>query len=389
MGRGARLIRPWMLLGAGGLAAASLVSMVVLAIHGDAADLFRGKAGACDRILVSGPTTVLTPQQRRRVGLSRWPDTQPGVMREIDGTYRFLSAQGGGDPHHLPVPQVVTTGSRDATAMRAVPTRIVGLPSRRYQYVGAGQLYRDAATGVILQTIHLERGLAGSATRLYYTEIGLGRVDPVSYRTTFLGIVLDPTLPYRDAVRSRYTVDLGTPSLVAPGDGYLYMYFGDFVAVRGQPRSTSLAVARTPLRAAIAAARSGVVSEWFKFRAGDWSAPGLGGASTDLEPDQPANWEPSAAYSPALATTLVIAPVSPSEIRLSYLTPSGWSRQRTLWRDRGRFDAYPIIVGRGADPARPGRIFDVFYVQWRSAASRDWATAVQLRRTVACLPAAA
>jgi hypothetical protein len=165
------------------------------------------------------------------------------------------------------------------------------------------------------------------------------------------------------------------------------MYFGDFVSIGGRPHTTGLAAARTPVSAAIAAARRGAVSEWRKFDAGGWSAPGLGGASTDLEAGQPANWEPSAAYSPAMATTLVIAPVSPSEIRLSYLTASGWSRQQTLWRDPDRFDAYPIIVAQGADPGRPGRVFDVFYVQWRSASSRDWASAVQLRRTVACLPA--
>lgn len=387
MGPPGRRIRPWVLVAAGALAVAAVVSTVVLAMRGDAAGVFRRTAtGACDRVLVSAPTTVLTPQQRRQVGLSRWPDTQPGVLRQFDGTYRFLAAQGG-DRHHALLPQVVTRGSRDATAMRAAPTRIVGLPAGPYQYVGAGQLYRDPATGVILQTIHLERPLTGSATRLYFTEIGLGRLDPASYQTTFLGIVLRTTLSFGEATRSRYTVDLGTPSLVAPGDGYLYMYFGDFVSIGGRPHTTGLAAARTPLGAAIAAARSGAVSEWRKFDAGGWSAPGLGGASTDLEPGQAANWEPSAAYSPAMATTLVIAPVSPSEIRLSYLTASGWSRQQTLWRDPGRFDAYPIIVAQGADPARPGRVFDVFYVQWRSASSRDWASAVQLRRTVACLPA--
>jgi hypothetical protein len=389
MGPARRRVRPWMLGVAGALAVASVVSTIVLAMRGDAADLFRrNAAGTCDRVLVSAPTTVLTPRQRSRVGLSRWPDTQPGVLRQFDGTYRFLSAEGG-DRHHPPRAQVVTTGSRDATALQAAPTHIVGLPAGRYRYVGAGQLYRDPATGVILQTIHLERALAGSAARLYFTEIGLGRVDPASYQTTFLGVVLRSTLSFADAARSRYTVDLGTPSLVAPGDGYLYMYFGDFVSVGGRPHTTGLAAARTPLPAAIAAARRGVVSEWLKFDAGGWSAPGLGGASTDLEPGQPANWEPSAAYSPAMATTLVIAPVSPSEIRLSYLTASGWSQQRTLWRDPGRFDAYPVIVSQGGDPARPGRVFDVYYVQWRSASSRDWATAVQLRRTVACLPATA
>ncbi|PZS15353.1 MAG: hypothetical protein DLM57_12960 [Pseudonocardiales bacterium] len=339
---------------------------------------------SCREVTVSPPTTVLSAQRRRQLGLTHWPDTQPGVLRLADGSYRFLASQGQGEGRNVQQ-QVITLGSLDATAHRASTSTVAGVPTGHYQYVGVGQVYRDPATGEVLQTIHLERLLPGHRAHPYYTEIGLGRVDPTTYRTTFLGVVVQSALSDTGATRAGFTVDLGTPSLVAPGDGYLYMYFGDFSADgAGRPRATSLAAARTPVTDAITAAQAGTVTPWQKYVDGSWSSPGNGGAATDLQPGQRANWEPSAAYSPSGRTTLLVAPVSREEIRLSHTTSSGWSRQVTLWSDRGKFDAYPVIVGDGLDPAQPGRTFYVYYLQWQDSRTRDWTTAVQLRRTVTC-----
>lgn len=341
---------------------------------------------ACQSPTVSAPTVVLDAGTRRRLGLTQWPDTQPGVLRGPDGSYYFISA-GASSVQRSQQEQVVTAGSLDTTAGSGLVHRaeIVGVP-KGYGYVGGGQVYREPHTGMIIEVVHLERRLAGSSVRPYYTEIGLARVDPSTYQATFLGLILRPTVSYEAARLAGSTVDVGTPSLVAR-DGYLYVYFSEFApAAGGTVSATALSAARTPLRAALDAARAGTVSPWLKYWQGGWTSPGWGGPSADLQPGQAVSWEPSAAYDSALGVTLLVAPDSPSRIILSQSrgTVSGWNKQRVLWTDPGKFDAYPVIVGTGEDPASPGRTFYVYYLQWQSASAPDWATAVQLRRTITC-----
>ena len=344
----------------------------------------------CTSPTVSAPTVVLDAETRRRLGLNAWPDTQPGVLRGPDGGYVFLSA-GASTVNGSPQEQVVTAGSLDTTARAGLVHRaaIIGAPAG-YQYVGAGQTYRDPGSSTILAVVHLERALDAKAIRPYYTELGLARIDPNTYQATFLGLFLRPTVTYEDARRAGATVDVGTPSLVAR-DGYLYAYFSEFSpAVNGQVTATALSVARTSLPDALSAARAGTVSPWVKLWQDDWTSPGLGGPAQDLQRGQAPAWEPSAAYDPELGVTLVVAPVSESRITLSQSseTTSGWGRQLELWSDPGKFDAYPVIVGTGENPALPGTTFYIFYLQWQSAAERDWKTAIQLRRTITCQPSA-
>jgi hypothetical protein len=355
--------------------------------------------GALDRLLVgcrspavSEPTTVLDADTRRRLGLVAWPDTQPGVLRAADGTYHFLSTGATtGRPSGIGgyrQQQVITAGSLDAVAGAGTVSRnpLIGAPPG-YQYVGSGQIYRSPRSGVILQTVHLERGMAPDEVTPFYTEIGLARLDPLTYRATFLGLILRPAVPFGAAYVARSTIDLGTPSLVER-DGFLYVYFSDFsLTPDGQVIASGLSVARTPLAPAVNAAAAGSVTPWFKYWQGAWTSPAWGGPSQDLQPGGRAAWEPSAAYDATRHVTLVVAPVSENEITLSQSpeSASGWGVKQTLWIDPGRFDAYPIIVGTGADPAVPGATFYVYYLQWPSADEQDWSGAVQLRRTVTCL----
>lgn len=398
MPRTKRFAAAWL---AGSTAVCAAVVAVVIVVRGPGDAPVRGDAvagaalgatgpsvGGCHSPVVSAPTTVLDAPTRRRLGLDTWPDTQPGVLRGPDGTYYFFSA-GASSVGGRRQQQIVTAGSLDTTAGAGLVHRaaILGAPAG-YQYVGAGQVYRDPATGMILEVVHLERGLAAKGTRPYYTEIGLARVDPSTYQASFLGLILRPTVTYEAARSVGATVDLGTPSLVAR-DGYLYAYLSEFASgPDGHVSATALSVARTPLSAALNAAHAGTVTRWTKYWNGGWTSPGLGGPAADLQPGEPAAWEPSAAYDPELGVTLVVAPISTSRMTLSQSrgTVSGWGKQQVLWSAPGKFDAYPVIVAAGGDSAAPARTFYIFYVEWDSAPHQNWATAVQLRRTITCRP---
>ncbi|MDT4946793.1 MAG: hypothetical protein QOH14_3526, partial [Pseudonocardiales bacterium] len=324
----------------------------------------RSPAGlGCGRLTVSAPTTVLTAHDRTRLELTAWPDTQPGVLRSNAGSYYFLAA--GAVPGQFGRQhQTVTSGTLDDPVLHGIVARssIEGLPAG-FTYAGAGQVWRDPRTGTI----------------------GLARLDLPSFTATFLGTILRPAVTFEQADRLDATVDVGTPSLVAR-NGFLYIYFSDFGLTGSGLLATSLSIARTPLAAAVAAAQSGHVTSWAKYRDAAWLG-GQGEFAGELAPGSPVMWEPSAAYDPALSRFVVVAPVSRSRVVLTQSADAvtGWSGQQILWDDPGRFDAYPIIVGMGADPAVPGATFYVYYLQWPSADGQDWSRAVQLRRTVTCL----
>jgi hypothetical protein len=388
-----RVVAAWLAAGFAACLVAVVAFQVVQDDHwagpptvGRAMGIKAAAADACQSPTVSAPTTVLDANTRTRLGLTEWPDTQPGVLRGLDGSYYFISA-GAATTHRQRQEQVVTAGSLDTTAGAGLVHRagIAGVPPG-YEYVGGGQVYREPKTGTIIEVVHLERRHIPGTVRPYYTEIGLARVDPSTYQATFVGLILRPTITYEAAREAGYTVDLGTPSLVAR-DGYLYAYYSEFSpSGDGRVVATALSVARTPLAAALVAARDGTVSTWFKYWHGGWTSPSLGGPAADLQPGQAPSWEPSAAYDPALDATLIVAPDSTSRIIMSQSrgTVTGWGEQKELWIDPGKFDAYPVIVGMGEDPAAPGRSFYVYYLQWQSANAQDWTTAVQLRRTITC-----
>lgn len=341
--------------------------------------------GLCGGLPAGPAKEVVSDAARDRLGLNGWADGALGVTRQPDGTYRFngVAAFDGPDPAH-PQRNIVTQGTLDDPVRDGVvtSTQIRGLPTG-YIWVGGGPLYRDPATGITLQTLHLERRLG---TDEFYSELHLGRFDPATGETTYLGPLVRPDIDLPDAT---WNADLSMPQLTVvneDGADYFHLYFPDFRLVNGQQVTTSLSVARAPVRDVVDAAAKGTVTPWHKYTGnGAWDEPALGGSSADILTGGPMAWAPQVRRSPALGGYVLAADISPREMVLSTSADglNGWSPRVPLLRDPGFYNAYPTLVGTGSDPADLGPEFDLFYLQWPSG-DPNWSNARIMRRTISC-----
>lgn len=336
----------------------------------------------CSDIAVGPEQEVVSNTSRAKVGT--WTDIQQGVLRNKDGSYEFLGTAATGGTAQRPQRPIVTHGTLDNPLAYGTQTvaAIANVPTG-YSWVGGGPVYRDTTSGTILQIMHLEKLLSDGTH--YYTQLALGKVNPTTYQTTYLGMIIQPNVSYASADSAKASVDLGAPSLVVR-DGYLYAYFNDFYLQNNIPTMRSPAVARTSLSSALSAAQNGKVSAWQKYTgSATWTSNAMGGASSSLTPDQPALWAPNTAYNAELGSTVMISPVSPTKAVLTSSVDgmTNWTNQQPLFSDPDHFNAYYTLVGTGDDPSQLGRQFYVYYLQWQSP-TQDWSNARILRRSITC-----
>ena len=335
----------------------------------------------CAGVKVGPAEEVVADQTRKDLGLDGWADTPFGVLPDGPGTYKFLAvaALAGSEGANQSI--AVTRGTLDDPVSDGVETLapLIGLPDG-YQYGGGGPVYRDPGTGLVLQMLHLEQSSPGG----FYSSLHLGLFDPDTGRTTYLGPIATPTATREQVAAHHASADLGTPSFTAR-DGFLYAHFPDyFVDANGNYGGTALSVLRAPLAEVIDAAQDGRTVPWKKYLDGAWNSPGVGGASTDLRPGERAAWHPNTVRT-TKGGSLVVAMVSPNEFVLTDSADgvTSWSSSVTLFRDPDRFNAYPTVVGTGADPSVVGDEFYVFYLQWNTM-NQDWNNAHMMRRLVTC-----
>lgn len=342
--------------------------------------------GECSGVSVGQEREVVSDATRDRLGLDGWPDAAFGVVPQGNGIYRFHTAAAFGGTHpERPQRNVITQGSLDNPVRDGVvsSTQIQGLPGG-YIWAGGGPLYHDRRTGIVLQTLHLEQRLRDND---FYSELHLGRLDPATGVTTYLGPLVQPDIDFADAI---WNADLGMPSLSvvrdATGTDFLHLYFADFRLVNGYQIPTGLSVARAPLQEVLTAADQGTVAEWRKYSGeGHWDEPAWGGASADINPGRPMAWAPQVLRSTALGGYVMAAAVSPREMVLS-TSPDGvkdWQARAPLLRDPAYYNAYATLVGESPDPADLGREFYLYYLQWPSS-NPNWDNARVMRRTVTC-----
>jgi hypothetical protein len=335
----------------------------------------------CAGVKVGPAEEVVADQTRKSLGLNGWADTPFGVLPDGPGQYKFLAVAAlvgsGGANQSI----AVTRGTLADPVSDGVKTLapVIGLPAG-YQYGGGGPVYRDPASGLVLQMLHLEQSSPGG----FYSSLHLGRFDPATGRTTYLGSLATPTATLEQVGAHRASADVGTPSFVSR-DGYLYVHFPDyFIDSNGNFAGTALSAVRAPLAEVVAAAQSGRTVPWNKYLDGAWNSPGVGGASTDLRPGERPAWHPNTVRT-AEGGSLLVAMVSPNEFVLTDSADgvTSWSSSVTLFRDPDRFNAYPTVVGTGADPSVVGDEFYVFYLQWNTM-NQDWNNAHMMRRLVTC-----
>jgi hypothetical protein len=409
-----------------GWIAALCALLVVTGLPAQAAPVApAGRAAAlptpsCAGVWVGPEEVVASDAKRDSLGLKGWADTAFGVLRDPDGSYRFLAVAALVPGGALPQSIAVTRGTLADPVAGGVASMkgVIGVPAG-YQYAGGGPVYRDpvssparrrssphvdhaadrggapafqreteragldhvAQSGMVLQLLHLERHQPAGG---FYSELALGRFDPASGQTTYLGRIATPRVTYEQTSAKGWSADMGTPAFTVFGS-YVYLHFPDYLTTpEGHYASTALSVARAPVADVLAAARSGGVVPWFKFHDGQWTSPAIGGASTDVRPGERGAWHDNVVRRTS-GGSLLVQGVSPHEMVLATSSDGirSWSTAVPLFRDPDKFNAYPTVVGTGADPSRVGLDFYVYYLQWEQV-QQDWEHARMMRRLVRC-----
>jgi hypothetical protein len=346
--------------------------------------------GACAALTVGPPQEVVSDARRDALGLAGWPDGTLGPLPRGDGTYDFyaMDAFGGSGP---PQRMTVSHGTLDDPLSGGISSRLplADVPGT-YQWAGGATVYRDPATGMIIQALHLERYHADPST--FWSVLGLGRVDPQTGQTTYLGDIISPELSFDSSNAHRWTADLGMPSFTIADHGgvpWFHFYFADFSEPQADVfAADGLSVAGAPVSEVLDAARRGTVSAWHKLYQGQWTSPALGGPSDDLQTGQSQAWAPRVVHSNELNAYFMGAATNPHAVVLSTSTNgiSGWSPRVQLFTDPGYYNAYVSLIGSAGTPSDLGHDFYLYYTQWPSP-TPDWSNAHLLRRAIHCAPA--
>ena len=364
---------------------------------------------------VTANVVVASPKQRYDAGQRAeppltdtgtgfaWPDTPMGVIKTADG-YEFFASDGGQHSRQMwrghwvgnnKSGSVVTTmgtldnplgtGDPQNVSLSSSPDPGVNPNYSSYGYMGGGPVYQVPAgmtgAGNLLATYHAE--LPDDAL---YAALGLAASTDNGLHWTDLGEIIRLNQAYAVGLD---LWEIGDGPLVLSPDGkYFYLYFPDWIA-NGTPHATSttnVSVARAPvasvLNAAFGSARPHTVA-FEKFYEGSWHLqPGIGGASTDLNPRSAYRGYLDIHYNRVLQRYVLIISddtdfgYSESTDGLTWTIP-------TLLGTFGPIAAYPTAVGFGDDPHVLGKSFYVYFTHLPTDGT-GWTNGALRRLTLSC-----
>jgi hypothetical protein len=314
-----------------------------------------------------------------------WPDTQMGVIKTADG-YEWFTSDGAFHPRQIWQGQWVgnnnygsvttTVGTLDNPLGTGAPQDVTISPNPdpavnpnypSYTYIGGGPVYQvpegKIGAGNLLVGYHAEL-----PSNTLYAVHGLAASWDNGLHWTDLGEVVRPNQSFAPALAPGFD-EIGDGPLVESPDGkYFYFYFPDWPA--GTTTTTHVSVARalvsSLLDAAFGPGRPHTVP-FEKFYEGNWHLqPGIGGASTDLNP----NWAAQQGgyldihFNSALERYVMIADNDTTFYYAESKDGLTWTEPLTL----GTFAdgvttlaPYPRSVGLGDDPHILGKSFYVYY----------------------------
>ena len=314
-----------------------------------------------------------------------WPDTQMGVIKTADG-YEWFTSDGAFHPRQIWQRQWVgnnnygsvttTVGTLDNPLGTGAPQDVTISPNPdpavnpnypSYTYIGGGPVYQvpegKTGAGNLLVGYHAEL-----PSNTLYAVHGLAASWDNGLHWTDLGEVVRPNQSFAPALAPGFD-EIGDGPLVESPDGkYFYFYFPDWPA--GTTTTTHVSVARalvsSLLDAAFGPGRPHTVP-FEKFYEGNWHLqPGIGGASTDLNP----NWAPQEGgyldihFNSVLERYVMIADNDTTFYYAESKDGLSWTEPISL----GAFAdgvttlaPYPRSVGLGDDPHVLGKSFYVYY----------------------------
>jgi hypothetical protein len=366
---------------------------------------------------------VVSPEQRLKAGeraeppvtdtvnFFAWPDTPMGVIKTAEG-YEFFGSDGGFHSRQLWLGHwvgnnkwgsVVTTtgtignplgaGAPQDVSISPNPDPAVNPNYPSYQYMGGGPVYQVPAgmtgAGNLLVTYHAELPIDA-----LYAALGLAASSDNGQHWTDLGEIIRLNQAYEVGLDGW---EIGDGPLVLSPDGkYFYLYFPDWMAngtlhtttPAGVDTTTRVSVARalvsSVLEAAFGSARPHTVPFEKFYKSGWHLQPGIGGASTDLMPNNSSQERGyiDIHYNSALQRYSMIISNDTTFYYAESVDALNWTQPKVL----GNFDtiaAYPTAVGLGDDPHVLGRNFYVYFTHLPTDGT-GWTNGAVRRLTISC-----
>ena len=370
---------------------------------------------------VTSPIVVASPAQRLAAGAKAqppitdtsigfaWPDTPMGIIKTGNG-YEFFASDGAGHSRQMwqghwvgnnKYGSVVTTagtldnplGSGDPqdVSVSPNPDPAVNANYPSYGYMGGGPVYQVPAgmtgAGNLLATYHAELPIDA-----LYAALGLAASSDNGLHWTDLGEIIRLNQAYAVGLDG---FEIGDGPLVLSPDGkYFYLYFPDWIANGtlhtvnpvGVSTTTNVTVARalaaSVLEAAFGSACPHAVP-FEKFYQGSWHLqPGIGGASTDLNPKSAYQGYLDIHYNSALQRYVMIISNDTTFGYAESVDGLSWTIP-TLLGTFGPIAAYPTAVGLGDDPHVLGKSFYVYFTHLPTNGT-GWTNGALKRITLTC-----
>jgi hypothetical protein len=318
-----------------------------------------------------------------------WPDSELGVFR-TDAGYTFFASDGAHhDPNNKYGSVTRTFGTLENPLGTGPPVDVIIHPNPdpsinpnypSYTYLGGGRIYRFAP-GKLVNVYHAEINTATS----FYSLLGLAvSLDDGAYWTD-LGEIIRPNQPYQADLAG---FDIGSPRLVDSPDGsYFYVYFPDWIANgTTQPTTTTVvSVARAPIDAVLQAAVGSHphAAAFEKYYDGQWNQPGIGGLSTDLNPDAGFAGSSNVAYDSDLQRYVMITDDTENIAYAESSNGLAWTLPTALIQNTNPETGldYAVPIGMADDPNVLGLQFYVFFTY---SSPQGWPGNSVQRFTVTC-----
>ena len=334
-----------------------------------------------------------------------WPDTPIGVIK-ADDHYEFFASDGAFHSRQIWDGQwygnnkygsaTRTIGTLAGPLGKESPVDVTIRPNldpsinpyySSYDYMGGGPVYKvpegKPGAGHLLMVYHAEINTV--TTQSFYSVLALAASTDNGLNWTDLGEIIRVNQAYRNDLDG---YDIGDPPLVTSPDGkYFYIYFRDWLAngtTHWGNTITLVSVARAPIEDVLAAAFGAKphAASFQKYYAGNWRLePGIGGYSTDLDPNAPYSGELQVAYSNYLRRYVMI--IGEGVLFAYAESPDGlrWTSPVLLYQFNGQPNTYVMPVGTGEDPRILGKEFYLFYTY---GGSSGWPGNYVGRLTVTC-----
>jgi hypothetical protein len=241
--------------------------------------------------------------------------------------------------------------------------------------------------GNLLMVYHAE--IPTTVTKSFYSVLALAASSDEGAHWTDLGEIIRVNQSFAEDLDG---FDIGdAPLVISPDGNYFYIYFRDWQAngtTHWENTITLVSVARASIASVLQDAFGGgkaFAAPFGKYYAGNWDTqPGIGGHSTDLNPNAPYSGELQVAYNTAIQRYSMV--VGEGVVVAYSESPDGmqWTLPSLIYDFRNEpdmpttYESAPVF-----DVDNSGSQFYVFFTRYPTTGA-GWTGATVNRFTVTC-----